>query len=341
MNQAVESLKQQGYCVLPLPQSIFDKFNLKKYLEGQIEFLNPTVTSMKVMGSFGAFGNPASFHHSEIRKLRNTIYAHMETMFAYAYPGKYMQCIPDRFSHRRTGTKPTPESWHQDVSVPAGEGTVYGGWVNLDKTESQFFSCIPGSHLQYLPTAAGFVKFNAEARAQFDAVRMPNGIQIPPGHCIVFNELLVHEIRAKEQMYDSFRLYLKYLITDTEVMPFGDKIIEALDDLAVPPYHVGRNKKGHTYTYPTMYGPSHVNFNNRLKLKIEDFSAQYVKPEFYEPPREGVFAGAVWVREVMPSLRSVGVDLSHFPRYDLVELEWYEPRLLGNGTGTAEDPIVL
>lgn len=256
----------------------------------------------------------------------------MESFFSDMYPGMFFQCIPDRFSVRRAGTQTTPESWHQDISVPGSDNaTVFGGWVNLDSAQSQFFSCVPGSHLTTPPTKEGFAKI----KGAFEAQRIR--VEIPPQHCIVFFEQLVHEVLKVTQKQDSYRLYLKYMITADEVMPFENEIIKQMSQLGVPPYHVALRKNKRVFTYPGMYGGTHVNFEARNRA-IEKFT-ESVKPEFRAPPRtEGVFAGKIWVSQILPSLKEVGMAKG-FPDYNPHELAWFKPHKMGGGDSEDEGSI--
>lgn len=342
---AAAQLELEGYVVLPLPDYLFDHFDVATFLTQQIEFVNPTVDSIKVMGAFGAFGNPSSFHHKDLRRLRNGIYDVMYSFWAELHPHKWLTHIPDRFSVRRQGTSTTAESWHQDVSAPywqLGERVIYGGWVNLDADQTQYFSCIPRSHRTHAPTASGFQKFSKEQSQAFDNQRMQPGVPIPPRHCIVFNEILVHEVKAHHQKADSYRLYLKYCVANTRSYfrdTWGDIITHQMQQLGVPPYHVEREG---SYTFPKMYGPMHVNMNGKPSTlhRIEDFT-QTLKPQFWAPPRkDGKFRGAIWVEQILPSLRNVGISARYLPPYHKRELRYYSPMQLVPGVydgGWTED----
>lgn len=354
---AAAALHTLGYCVLRLPDAPFEQFDVQVFLREQIEFLHPTA-GPKVMGAFGALGNPCSFHHRDLRRFRTAVYEHMHGFFRSAFPGQFMQCVADRFSVRIAGTSVLAESWHRDSSVPRQAGMVcFGGWVNLDATQSQFLSCVPGTHKDAAAAdAAGFARLTSAAEMDFAAAHRVR-VEIPPRHCIVFNELLLHEVLSRKQTCDSYRLYLKYIIArDGTVAPFGTEIVDKLRALGVPPYHVattitslvGIKRKavvgssdnseqwqdqkevvGRVFEYPKMYSSNHVSGNLRAKFKIEDFSANIAAP-FLTTVREGlVHAGKRWVHRVMPGLKETGwADPKITPDYTEAELDWFRPRAL-------------
>ncbi len=114
-----------------------------------------------VLGGFAAFGNPASFHNTFVRKLRqkaNTaVKKNLFSPLLESYPDPdysknvRSQVLFDRMMWRPPMQEPTAEAWHRDImskdiaDVKPGD-IIFGGWVNTSK-QNQGFSFIPGSHL--------------------------------------------------------------------------------------------------------------------------------------------------------------------------------------------------
>lgn len=324
----VESLSELGYSVIPLPAKIFENFNLEQFLNEQVEFIDSSQAHMKVLGGFGAFGNPTSYHHQEIRTLRNTIYDYMVAFFEHAHPNEFFMCIPDRFSERRPKTVISKDTFHIDVSVSGPDvvdAVVYGGWVNLDKDNTQYLSCVPSSHKEQVCNAAGFVKFSEEECKIYKG--KVKKVEIPPQHCIVFHERLVHEVVGGVIKELSRRQYLKYMLSKTEfVSPFGDEIHNKLTTFGVPPYHVSFGKKGKEFSYPPMYSKNHISQEPKSE-RITNFSKN-VKKEFTEVRTQPMSKGQVWVQYNMISLQEAGITAPFIPPYKKEELLWYEPRKL-------------
>src|SRR5207237_10896319 len=134
---------------------------------------------------------------------------------------------------RRKGTAPTAELWHRDKS-PTPD-TVFGGWVNLDLGNTQYFSCVPGTH-NVTVEGAGFERFSPEEAMEFKAHK--ELIACPPGHWIAFNQLLVHEVLSKKAKQDSLRQYIGFRLTQ-ETTPLFD-LTRVFSEQGVPPLPSGQ-----------------------------------------------------------------------------------------------------
>jgi hypothetical protein len=155
------------------------------------EYLHPGQPgTVYVNGGFGALGNPAAFHNPAVRSLRLLFMSYIVPMVGalnrmQRTPGRSLEQIFDRLSLRRKGTSATAEAWHRDqAALPNPEREdVFGGWINLDLTETQYFSGVPGTHVQE-KGKAGFARLSeAEVKhAQEHKQRIP----IPPGHHFIF-----------------------------------------------------------------------------------------------------------------------------------------------------------
>src|SRR5580692_4103087 len=88
----------------------------------------------------------------------------------------------DRMCIRRKGTQTSGENWHRDVSAQSLPGDdIFGGWINLDVDRSQYFSCVPGTHVDRdASQTTGFAKISEDVGVGKEV------IEIPPGHWIIF-----------------------------------------------------------------------------------------------------------------------------------------------------------
>jgi len=111
--------------------------------------------------------------------------------------------------------------------LPANvSGTGYGGWINLDLHENQFFSCVPGSHNEKFAEHNGFVKFSKEDMARYKFKERKQSIVCPPGHWIVFRQRIIHEIVAKPRDTVMRRLFVGFRTTTKKSPAFkNDQII--------------------------------------------------------------------------------------------------------------------
>jgi len=286
-----------GYAVIPLPHSIIDNFDIPTFLSEQQEFIQSDATQLFVLGGFGALGNPSSFHHPLRRQFMTEVYNFVGPLLAYQYkysyifyqlhtkksPYSYLSMVPDRFAIRRTDQELTPESWHRDRSMhlqQSKDAFLLGGWVNLDKTKDQYFSCIPGefplfdaTHTFYANQLnvdnGGFQKENIpdELLAQKETIR------IPPYHMIIFNELITHEVakgekkRAYDETQSSYRCFIKWYISKKDT-PYwsAERFSNFIQD---------QTQIGMSYFQPDapMYASAHT---STAIPKLMEFSNQFI-----------------------------------------------------------------
>ena len=159
----LQDLLDNGVIVIPAPKYIHKE--IKNFNNELIEYNNPS-EEIPIMGGFGAYGNPTSFHHPEIRNIRKIIHSYMWNSLKNIFPSKNAELLMDRFSKRRRGTSTTAESWHRDITSSKNvliDDIIYGGWVNLDPpgSDPQGFSCVPGTHHD-VTNKTGFVRFTDE-----------------------------------------------------------------------------------------------------------------------------------------------------------------------------------
>ncbi|CAK8994067.1 unnamed protein product [Durusdinium trenchii] len=99
-----------------------------------------------VLGSFGALGNPAAFHHPVVRECRlhcmasatRLFRAHLAATHAAraaqaAHAPRRLELLWDRLCIRLKGSKMCGETVHRDVAkFKLKEDEIFGGWMNLD-----------------------------------------------------------------------------------------------------------------------------------------------------------------------------------------------------------------
>ena len=150
-----------------------------------------------VEGGFAGLATPSSFHNECVRKIRMA--AHVAVLRAGAIPianDCAFEQIADRVMIRRSRKVPGVETWHRDVAKFSQPGdNVYGGWVNLDETESQFFSMCPWTADEISDGRNDGFETIVDTEAPFN-IRRSVRVEIPPGCIMIFNERTIHEVLA-------------------------------------------------------------------------------------------------------------------------------------------------
>ncbi len=311
--------------------------NFPEYSRAQLPF---------VLGGFSALGNPASFHNPFVRKIRQWCMAIVvQDLFrglVHSDPSlrdhKIEQVI-DRMLYRERGKTPVAETWHRDITpVTVAGDLVFGGWINLN-SEPQYFSCVPGTHLEPRPAGAGtgFSQIPKEQHAAYK--KRARLVAIPPGGILVFYEHLVHEVVARKYPVDMMRLFLGWrlttdnrsIVTALSQLPEArkipgqpDHVLRPLDELleaqAVIPLKSGQGSPMVSKLHTTQFIESHwvpfsQNFLPAVKVwhEIKSKSAQKYGQRFLVVPR------------FMKSLREYGFQL--FDAYSQNEQLMYKPSL--------------
>ncbi|CAJ1385757.1 unnamed protein product [Effrenium voratum] len=169
-----------------------------------------------VLGSFGALGNPSSFHHPAVRRCRLLCMRpglRLFRDFLATVPSKLgpraprrLELLWDRLCLRRPGDKMSGETAHRDLArFKLPEDEIFGGWLNLD-SRSQFFHCVPGSHedADQLP-GQGFCREQTS--------RCMRRVEVPPGHLLVFYQNILHEVQKDSVAHTSLRLFVGWRLT--------------------------------------------------------------------------------------------------------------------------------
>ena len=199
-------LLQHGVTVVP----VYDHSQLQRIRQQMIQDINtfpeyrhdggPITNEVCTLGGFAAFGNPSQFHCTAARQIRRDIHKLAWDMITDSVPGRRddnFEQIPDRVLLRHSSQKPTKEAWHRDTSPDAfDDDIVYGGWVNLDMPGhgDQTFRCILGTAEQRANGGRGFSALKYSKNQLAKAAELLTVVQIPPGHMVLFNSTIVHEV---------------------------------------------------------------------------------------------------------------------------------------------------
>ena len=299
-----QELRLTGVSVYPIPDGLLQNFNIPKYLHEQKEYISIDDNTEFIISNFGAHGNPSSQHHPLVRDFRMDMFRFLKGSLEAddEFSGKYLQCLPDRFSQRFR--KPSKEAWHKDVSINYENfpnSKILGGWANLDKTD-QFFSCIIGSHLEPAP-GEGFAALSKDNKKLYKARKTL--VRIPPGHAISFDEKVTHEIADVKLVGVSKRLYMKYHISpDSRSAIDVDVIRRAIETQGVFQMNQWNSMPMYEKIHPMFWNAELVEFGRNIK------------PVFLAKPNK---KGNVYVQRYMISLLEAGVGM--FPEYRQEEID--------------------
>lgn len=221
-----------------------------------------------VLGAFGAFGNPASFHSKEIYALRYILFHKLKFLFKNVDPSRKLEMLFDRLAIRREGASVAGETFHRDTcSLMSTDDYIYGGWINLDDTETQYFSCVPGTH-----TCAGRGGFE---RIQGDYKDTKIKLAVKPKQVLIFNQNIIHEIFKQKIKKTNIRLYLGWRHTYSNIPLLSDpkdpqkNINKVLNDQIVPVLPSG--------DVPFMYSKQHPGLHRHMVIKITDEIKDFYK----------------------------------------------------------------
>mgnify|MGYP006101587059 FL=1 len=268
-------LKNKGYTVLDLHLSrdkhtfLNDTDWLKLVKNIQLrDFKTADPEYGFVLGAFGAFGNPASFHSKEIYALRYILFHKLKFLFKNVDPRRKLEMLFDRLAIRREGASVSGESFHRDTcSLQSTDDNIYGGWINLDDTETQYFSCVPGTH-----TCAGRGGFE---RIQGDYKDTKIKLPVKPKQVLIFNQNIIHEIFKQKIKKTNIRLYLGWRHTYSDLPLLSDpkdpqkNINKILSEQIVPVLPSG--------DVPFMYSKQHPGLHRHMVIKISDEIKDFYK----------------------------------------------------------------
>lgn len=257
-----EHLFTEGYVVFPIYTPRQSDSHVSQFLRTEQAFPEylPGIqrgnkTNPYVLGGFGAYGNPASFHNPFVRGQRAYMCRYIpifgallkkadeENRLRFPAPSYSVSLQMDRMCKRPKGTSTTAESYHRDL-IPTGRDGDFtiGGWIQFSKGSS-FFSCVPRTH-----------RFSVEKSTKGFATqknkKCTTTIEVPQGHVLLFLQNMGHCVHATKQKQDSIRLFVNFLLTPhrTPIFDYKDVIL----DQGVP--RLPSNQK------IPMYGANHASF---------------------------------------------------------------------------------
>lgn len=288
-------LRVDGYTVLPFAVydcGAFFAEAVREDMEQYPEFKRSASDDMQkyVMGAFGAFGNPASFHSKGVREVRAQANDMARSVFRAMYADDadrdslVCEQLFDRVVQRHVGDSLSHEKWHRDttpkvVRLPravdnelysnseikirertataTNVGTLYGGWVNLsDRNVNQKFVCVPGTHTQKA-SKEGFGTLSKQETEHFGSAKRI--VTIPPGYWLLFNQNIVHQVRSYKVRAPELRVHIAFNISRGKPRAlFGDvykkRVIRDLETPLIPSGQI-----------PPLFSPNHLAcFSNRL-----------------------------------------------------------------------------
>lgn len=289
LRTSARELRENGYTVVPIASSescvrrLADmvREDMRQYPEFEGDG-----DGRYVMGAFGGFGNPSSFHGTGVREVRSHVHEVSREIFKLAYADdadkKSLVCeqLLDRVVERHPGTKPGAEGWHRDstpkhVRVPYGggdvlvgerindvcapfesetttSGTLYGGWINLsEQGVTQYFVCAPGTHRDRDESGnSGFAPIENVHTRELDAQKRE--VSVPPGHWLLFQQNLAHKVRSYTVRQRELRVHIAFNVSRGYARPlFGDqyhaRVIRQLESPLLPSGQL-----------PPLYSPNHL-----------------------------------------------------------------------------------
>lgn len=207
-----------------------------------------------VLGGFGAYKNPSSFHNDFVREIRRDKMTHIpifgEMLRLAQQKGviedasKYhVAQFMDRMCRRIRGTSTTRESYHTDL-IPKGRETdlTIGGWIQLS-ADTSYFSCVPRTH-------SFFPKSSKKGFAVQKDKECTHEVPVPQGSILMFFQSLGHCVYSVKRKSDSLRVFSVYLLTTHKTHMYDYK--KVMDENGVPRLASDQ--------LPPMYGANHASF---------------------------------------------------------------------------------
>lgn len=339
------NLFQDGVSIVPL----LDKERTKYYREGFKNIKFPEFIEhdcQYVMGGFGAYGNPASFHNEIVRELRTETTPIMKQFFRQEFQKNfpeqtfYIERLFDRMCVRKQGTTIPKETWHRDLNpmtmipvdqkkkeyTPRPNEHVFGGWVNLDD-EPQYFSCALSTHTNNIIVKKGKSESGFIAQENPSNDTKPTKIKIPSGHAIVFYQKILHQVAPQKYRKDSFRQFQLFRIVSSETQPeplfSKEKINKWIDNQATPLLPSGQ--------HPPMYSSNHSSiflFRGNQNDPIEFSKKINPKCLIQQTCQSGKNKDRQYhiVQRFLTSLRELGLPM--YPPYSKEEKQIFFPQQL-------------
>tara|TARA_B110000211_G_scaffold6801_1_gene7514 strand:- start:140 stop:1306 length:1167 start_codon:yes stop_codon:yes gene_type:complete len=317
-------LVDYGYVVVPsdlarafteLLGDTQEEFN--EHFRESPELLNPEPENPEwtnVATGADTMGNPSSFHHPFVRKMREMCEAVLLDNDVLPLQGRALeQCFCPMM--RRTNKQPAAaESWHRgniDADGASEGDDFFGGWINFGN-EQQTFVCVPQTH-----------------KAEFDGTVVPKEshavpVKVPPGHILVFDERILRKVDADDSP-DAITmcLFLGWRATAESDSLFGrDNMTRCCVTHAPPKLMSGK--------LPDMYPDFGKEINNVTwtvpmahTFSTKTFVSRVLFPHVVEKQGDdGVVVSTTYTYKVVPkNMRALALfpDLNQLRPYDIHE----------------------
>ena len=291
------------------------------------------------------------------------------------------QVLFDRMMYRQVLQEPVAEAWHRDIiDKKVGDVTpgdiIFGGWVNTSKY-NQAFSFIPGSHLGvnlFKLKSGGFAEpgmmydkqidilkkeikndpTNDEAKNSLNELKKKRKemynifknhkqqMVVPPGHCIIFPQYILHEVVAKGVKHIVKRVFTGYRLTTSNKLLMIDPktrkptLLEDVSKQRImllgggmkPPVYSANHGSNFLRKPFNIYGSKNPKYGKKgknIKKSLIEWSNMTFKDvcEIDRPARNGKAAYRVAKRH-MNSLEELG--LPKYKEYSKKELKMYYPQ---------------
>ena len=287
-----------GYVVLPI-------FNSQEIKQISQEFLQTALNSPElvpnlehlrfVMGAVGYCPFASLTYNPLIRYINRCVYEKSKEIFQPYFENEKMllSMLPDRPLIRFPTQKVNEKGkWHQDDAANATpEDKCYGGWVNLNYDETQYFKCIPGTHISGNPIfdvlkqkdggRRGYANFKTKEDYDYlEHLWKEQGkklVEIPPGHALIFRETLIHSVFKNPPTKQCIlRQHISFILSENPI-PLHDrptnkkymkrpKLLKYFEEQAVVPVRSGQETP--------VFSPFNLFPNN--KPQLEELSTHYI-----------------------------------------------------------------
>ena len=244
------------------------------------EFLSTDVTERQdVLGGFGTFGNPSSFHHPKLRQYRRRIKEMVADVLREIpdYEGKNLECMYDVMclqSIKFGSALSTPP--HRDLrKIHVDPQRAFKHRPNPE-TDVFFRAWINCNEMGGGPDRWQRIRFYYRSQlVELDSVQKPVEIVVYPNEMVLYDQRLVRELVPVTCVYPSARMFFTFRVTH-ETEPIYDTYTIAKEQ-TVP------------YLYSGAQAPV-MSFLHMLRAdsreKIVEFT-NTLKPQYRCPPITG------------------------------------------------------
>jgi hypothetical protein len=189
MDDASKDLVHLGVAVVNSFDTVSSRYwnsQLFKAMDRFPEYKERGTEVQRVLGGFGALGNPSSFHDEDVRLFRRmrkknifrpVMAAYVKLLFkGVPHKNINIEALFDRLCVRcEAFNRPVAESWHRDIygaekyklrqlphSLPGDkQDLLFGGWTNLDHRDQKFV-CLFSTHNEDIKGQKGFAEFSKQ-----------------------------------------------------------------------------------------------------------------------------------------------------------------------------------